>query len=257
MENFHSDHYDSSDVSDEWIQLLQQLECEEEEEEEEHEETEHGRGQYSGESVMENFHSDHDDTWDFSYELIQLFQQWECEGEEEHEETQHGQGQYPGESKEGMRVHMDRLVHDLIESRKLQLFDEWDEEELQLSNEWEKEDVKIVDSAVTSSSRPRLFCSTQSHTGFREVTLATMSPAKGHKLRAYNLQDQGHDTAEAKEELGLPVDARENGIDAIGNAEMEMEMEHRRDFEKKPYLDKVAELKAEYDKSMEAIGIQC
>ncbi|KAK6935927.1 GTP cyclohydrolase II [Dillenia turbinata] len=52
----------------------------------------------------------------------------------------------------------------------------------------------------------------------------------GHKLRAYNLQDQGHDTAEAKEELGLPVDARENGIDAIGNAEMEMEMEHRRDF---------------------------
>ncbi|KAK6935930.1 GTP cyclohydrolase II [Dillenia turbinata] len=52
----------------------------------------------------------------------------------------------------------------------------------------------------------------------------------GHKLRAYNLQDQGHDTAEAKEELGLPVDAREDRIGAIGNAEMEMEMEHRRDF---------------------------
>ncbi|KAK6926913.1 3,4-dihydroxy-2-butanone 4-phosphate synthase, RibB [Dillenia turbinata] len=36
----------------------------------------------------------------------------------------------------------------------------------------------------------------------------------GHKLRAYNLQDQGHDTVEANEVLGLPVDAQEHGIGA-------------------------------------------
>uniref|UniRef100_A0A5B7AKY4 GTP cyclohydrolase II n=1 Tax=Davidia involucrata TaxID=16924 RepID=A0A5B7AKY4_DAVIN len=36
----------------------------------------------------------------------------------------------------------------------------------------------------------------------------------GHKLCAYNLQDDGRDTVEANEELGLPVDSREYGIGA-------------------------------------------
>ena len=36
----------------------------------------------------------------------------------------------------------------------------------------------------------------------------------GHKLRAYNLQDQGRDTVDANVELGLPVDSREYGIGA-------------------------------------------
>ena len=36
----------------------------------------------------------------------------------------------------------------------------------------------------------------------------------GHKLRAYELQDDGHDTVDANVELGLPVDSREYGIGA-------------------------------------------
>ena len=36
----------------------------------------------------------------------------------------------------------------------------------------------------------------------------------GHKLRAYDLQDQGHDTVDANIALGLPVDSREYGIGA-------------------------------------------
>jgi 3,4-dihydroxy 2-butanone 4-phosphate synthase/GTP cyclohydrolase II len=35
-----------------------------------------------------------------------------------------------------------------------------------------------------------------------------------HKLRAYGLQDAGHDTVDANIELGLPVDSREYGIGA-------------------------------------------
>jgi 3,4-dihydroxy 2-butanone 4-phosphate synthase / GTP cyclohydrolase II len=36
----------------------------------------------------------------------------------------------------------------------------------------------------------------------------------GHKIRAYNLQEQGHDTVDANVELGLPIDSREYGIGA-------------------------------------------
>ena len=34
----------------------------------------------------------------------------------------------------------------------------------------------------------------------------------GHKLRAYSLQEAGHDTVDANLELGLPIDSREYGI---------------------------------------------
>jgi 3,4-dihydroxy 2-butanone 4-phosphate synthase/GTP cyclohydrolase II len=36
----------------------------------------------------------------------------------------------------------------------------------------------------------------------------------GHKLRAYQLQEQGRDTVDANVELGLPIDSREYGIGA-------------------------------------------
>jgi 3,4-dihydroxy 2-butanone 4-phosphate synthase/GTP cyclohydrolase II len=36
----------------------------------------------------------------------------------------------------------------------------------------------------------------------------------GHKLQAYNLQDDGRDTVQANEDLGLPVDSREYGVGA-------------------------------------------
>src|SRR5690606_40466365 len=75
--------------------------------------------------------------------------------------------------------------------------------------------------------RVRIFCPSDLHR-----RLATSFPARrssdlvylrghegrgiglGHKLRAYSLQESGHDTVDANTALGLPVDSREYGIGA-------------------------------------------
>ncbi len=45
----------------------------------------------------------------------------------------------------------------------------------------------------------------------------------GPKLQAYDLQDQGHDTVEANELLGLPVDSRDYGVAAAILADLGIE----------------------------------
>jgi 3,4-dihydroxy 2-butanone 4-phosphate synthase / GTP cyclohydrolase II len=55
----------------------------------------------------------------------------------------------------------------------------------------------------------------------------------GHKLRAYNLQDDGRDTVEANEELGLPVDSREYGSGAQVRLNCLLDRAYPREFLKK------------------------
>ncbi|KAJ8557476.1 hypothetical protein K7X08_003101 [Anisodus acutangulus] len=52
------------------------------------------------------------------------------------------------------------------------------------------------------------------HSDVSPVTYSGRGIGLGHKLRAYILQDDVHNTVEANEELGLPVDSREYGIGA-------------------------------------------